>query len=103
MDEEFEAMPQAQGPGMEQQMLRYLAISAMGEVFLLLGLIFILLGLSAFITDYLKIKGSGEFGLGIVLVIAAFFFLSRTKAPAIQVKMQKPAEPVKPAGMDSYR
>jgi formate hydrogenlyase subunit 3/multisubunit Na+/H+ antiporter MnhD subunit len=102
MDEELEEIPQAQGPRMEQQMLRYLAISAVGEILLLAGLVLILLGLSAFITDLLKIKGSGEFGLGIVLVIAAFVFLSRTKAPSVQVKMQQ-KKPVKPPAMDSYR
>ena len=101
MDEEMEV---EQGPRMEQQMLRFLAFSALGEIFLLLGLLFIFLGAAAFVSDYLKIKGGGEIGIGILLVLAAFIFLIRNKAPKIQFRAnQKPPAPVRPPAMDSYR
>lgn len=104
MDDEMESvgMPQGPGPaGMENQMMRYIAFSAMGEVALLLGVVFILLGVSAFITDRLGIKGSGEATVGTILVIAALLILSRNRIPA------RPRPPVRPEpnppSMDSYR
>jgi NhaP-type Na+/H+ or K+/H+ antiporter len=101
MDDEMETET---GPGTEQQMLRFLAFSALGEIFLLLGLLFIFLGAAAFLSDFLKIKGSGEIGVGVLLVLAAFVFLIRNRAPAIQIRAeQRPLAPAKPPAMDSYR
>jgi NhaP-type Na+/H+ or K+/H+ antiporter len=101
MDDEMEAET---GPGTEQQVLRFLAFSALGEIFLLLGLLFIFLGAAAFLSDFLRIKGGGEIGVGVLLVLAAFVFLMRNKAPAIQIRAnQKPPAPVRPPAMDSYR
>jgi NhaP-type Na+/H+ or K+/H+ antiporter len=94
-------------PGMEKQLLKSLAMSAIGEVSLLLGLIFIFLGASAFISDLLRIKGSGEFMVGLVLVVAAFIFLTRSKLMPM-IRLQKggpPAQqpPTPPPEAGSYR
>jgi hypothetical protein len=87
---------------MEGQMLKYLAFSAIGEVLLFLGLIFVFLGVSAFVSDFLKIKGAGELSVGIALVVAAFVLLMRTRKMPIKVRVQKPPQPKAPP-MDSYR
>lgn len=102
MDEELESEAAPAGQGMEGQMMKYLALSAMGEILLLLGLIFVFLGVSAFVSDFLKIKGSGELGVGVLLVVVAFIFLMRTRMMPVQVRVQKPPPP-KAAPMDSYR
>jgi len=102
MDEELESEAPRGGQGMEGQMMKYLALSAMGEIFLLLGLIFVFLGIAAFVSDFLKITGSGDFIVGILLVGAAFIFLMRTRVMPMQVRVQKPPEPPA-APMDSYR
>lgn len=98
MDED-EAAP------VEKQMLKSLAMSAIGEVFLLLGLIFIFLGVSAFVSDFLKIKGSGELTVGIVLVGAAFAFLARSRlVPRIRLQKEGPGQPPPPPPeVGSYR
>ena len=102
MDDELETEAAPPGQGMEGQMMKYLALSAMGEILLLLGLIFVFLGVSAFVSDFLKIKGSGELGVGVLLVVVAFIFLMRTRMMPVQVRVQKPPQP-KAAPMDSYR
>ena len=102
MDDEFETDAPRPSQGMEGQMMKYLALSAMGEVFLLLGLIFVFLGIASFVSDFLKINGSGDFIVGVLLVGAAFIFLMRTRVMPMQVRAQKPPEPPAPP-MDSYR
>jgi len=96
----------ADAPGMEKQLLKSLAMSAIGEVFLLLGLVFMFLGASAFISNLIGIKGSGEFTVGFVLVIAAFIFLTRSKLMP-RIRLQKgdasPAPPPPPLEAGSYR
>ena len=102
MDDELETETPQPGQGMEGQMMKYLALSAMGEVFLLLGLIFVFLGIAAFVSDFLKINGAGDFIVGVLLVGAAFIFLIRTRAMPMQMRVQKPPVPPAPP-MDSYR
>jgi len=78
MDEEDDAgemIPPQQGM---PHAFRATALAMTGEFVLILGILFFLLGLGAFITDYLRIKGSGEALVGIFLcgVALLFFFMS---------------------------
>ena len=81
------------------RLMRYVALTAVGDFILLIGLIFVFLGISGFISDFLKVKGSGEFLVGIVLVGVAFALIMRSR-PAM------PAPPEKEGGppeTESYR
>lgn len=78
MDEE-EMEPQQQMP----PVLRVAALTMTGEFFLIMGALFVLLGIADFLTDFLKVKGSGDAVVGVFLVLAsmALFALSRTQMP----------------------
>ncbi|MEW6036107.1 MAG: hypothetical protein AB1529_05830 [Candidatus Micrarchaeota archaeon] len=67
-------------------MMRSLALTATGDFFLMIGLLFILLGIASFVTDFLGIKGSGEFSVGVALVAGAIVLLwrSREAMPAMR-------------------
>ena len=88
------------------------ALTVTGDVLLFIGILFALLGVSAFVTDFLKIKGSGEFLLGLFLISVAAVLLIRSKEQMKRImemqqkqrimQMGKPAAK-KEAPTDSYR
>ena len=75
MEEEEEALP----PQDPARMMRSLALTATGEFLLFLGIVFALLGIADFITDFLGVKGVGQFLVGMALVAVAAFLLLRSK------------------------
>jgi hypothetical protein len=110
MDGEEEAMapPQMQARQMPPFM-RAAALTMTGDLILVFGLLFILLGAAMFITDFLRIKGSGEIivGLGLCAMAIALLAFSSRQLPKIQVVARPPA-PQPPAKMtkadqSSYR
>jgi len=50
-----------EGMGAQPMMVRAAALSVTGDFMLLVGMLFVLLGIASFVTDFLKVKGSGEF------------------------------------------
>lgn len=74
MDEE-----QVQDPS---RMMRSLALTAGGEFLLFVGIVFALLGIARFLTGLIGIEGSGDFAVGIALIIIGSFLLSRLKVAA---------------------
>lgn len=60
--------------------MRSIALSATSEFLMFIGVIFILWGISRFVTDFLGVEGTGEFLVGIFLLIVAFALLMRSKA-----------------------
>jgi len=72
---------------------RSFALSATADFLLFIGILFILLGAAAFVTDFLKIKGIGEVLVGVFLVIVAMVLLARSRRfmplPAKRVKKEK--------------
>lgn len=91
-EEEVPAMP---------PMMKSIALSATGDFLLFLGIIFVLLGIASFATDFLKIKGSGEFLVGVFLVFVAMVLLMRSRE-AIP-KMPTPGRKEKEGPSESYR
>jgi uncharacterized membrane protein (DUF485 family) len=89
MDDEDEPPP-AQDM---RPMMRNLALTATGDFLLMVGMLFMLLGIANFVTDFLGIKGSGEFSVGIALVAGAIVLLLRSRQ-AIQV-MRPPLPPLR--------
>jgi hypothetical protein len=81
------------------RLMRYVALTAVGDFILLIGLIFVFLGISGFISDFLKVKGSGEFLVGIVLVGVAFALIMRSR-PAMPAPQEKEGGPPE---TESYR
>ncbi len=49
-----------------------------GEFLLLIGLLFMMLGIGAYISDWLDIKGSGEFFVGLFTTIVAAILLTNS-------------------------
>jgi len=108
MDDEEEPMmapPHQQMP----PFMRAAALTMTGDFILVFGLIFILLGAAAFITDFLKIKGSGEIlvGLALCAIAIALLLFSSKQLPKVQV-VARPPVPQPPAKMtkveqSSYR
>jgi hypothetical protein len=104
MDEEdIEAQPPPQMPAI----MRVTAITMTGEFILVFGVIFILLGASQFVTDLLKIKGSGEVLVGLALcgVAMALFAISRREMPKIMPRPPQAPKPQKAEAKDqsAYR
>ncbi|MDD5172083.1 MAG: hypothetical protein PHF60_03545 [Candidatus ainarchaeum sp.] len=102
MDEE-EAIPMP--PQMDPTMaMRAMALSAVGDFMLFLGVIFVLLGVANFTTDFLKIKGSGEFSVGLALIAFALVLLMRSRLSIPKAAARRPAaHKPKEAKSDAYR
>ena len=84
--------------------MRAMALSAVGDFMLFLGMIFVLLGVANFTTDFLKIKGSGEFGVGLVLIVFALILLMRTRMTIPKVAPRPPmVKKGKETKSDAYR
>jgi len=89
MEEEFP------GPMPPQPQTIGISLSAIaGEFLLFLGLLFIMLGAAAFLTDMLGIKGSGEVLMGLVLILGASALLFRSMKGLRRVRRRMP-----PVGM----
>lgn len=83
----------------ERRAMRYLALSALGDFLLLLGLLFMFLGTAAYLSDYFGIKGSGEASVGVLLVGAAFaLFIGGRMAFPLQGR-----PPKTPPDAETYR
>lgn len=63
---------------LEKRMAQYMRLSVLGDFLVLIGLVFVFLGAAEYLTDYIGVKDSGEVGVGIFLLIAAFiiFFIA---------------------------
>lgn len=114
MDEEEEVvMPQMAPPQMHAQQMppfmKAAALTMTGDLILVFGLLFILLGAAAFITDFLKIRGSGEIlvGLALCAIAIALLAFSSRQLPKIQVvarpPMPQPSAKMTKADQSSYR
>lgn len=107
-----EEEPAMGGAMMVPQAFGISALTVTGDLLLFIGLLFSLLGISAFVTDLLRIKGSGEFLLGLFLILVAAVLLSRSREQMKKImemqqkqrilQMGKPS-PKKDAPTDSYR
>lgn len=84
-----------------QVFMRSAMLAATGDFFLFLGMLFMLLGIASFVTDFLGIKGAGEFLVGVCLVLLAGFLLMRTRGRIAQPKKRK--EKPQREAMESYR
>jgi len=107
-DEEMAAqgmmMPQAIGIS---------ALTVTGDFLLFVGLLFMMLGIAAYVTNMMGIKGSGELLVGLALIVIAAVLLVRSrdqmKKMALmqqrmrQSQMAKVSKPKKSEPMDSYR
>lgn len=62
-----------------QPVMRNMALIAMGDFLLFIGLIFLLWGIADFIGDFLKIKGSGFALIGLALLSIALILLFRSR------------------------
>jgi hypothetical protein len=112
MDEDEEIPIQQQVPIPPQQapnIMRIAALSMSGNFLLAFGMVFVLLGVAAFLTDALKIKGSGEVLVGLALCAIAALLLAASSRQMPKVPpMAAPPGPQKPAQMtkpdaSSYR
>lgn len=99
MDEEEDDMPE---PDMNPA-VRTFALTATAEFLLFIGVVFIMLGVASFLTDYLKIKGSGEALVGIVMVVIAVALLVRMRPDAPIRIIQRPPEEQNPKESGDYR
>jgi membrane protein implicated in regulation of membrane protease activity len=73
-------------------MMRSLALTATGDFLLFLGVVFVLLGIANFVTDFLRVKGSGELLVGIALVALAVALLMRSREAIPKVPSKKKKE-----------
>ena len=69
------------------------------DVLLLLGFIFLLLGIAKFLNGFLDIEGVGEGAVGIALLVLGFLILarSRMKFKFAPMPLQRPGVPQKPS------
>lgn len=89
--EEMEAV------GMQPMVMRAAALSVTGDFLLLVGVLFVLLGIAAFVTSFLRIEGSGEFLVGCFIIALAVILITRSgqvmprapRAPKPQPPMEK--------------
>ncbi len=88
--------------GPQAPMMRSLALTATGDFFLLVGMFFVLLGAANFITDLVRIKGSGEAAVGFALIALAIALLLRSQAAMRSMRPQRPAKREMPRSED-YR
>ncbi len=87
----------AEEPDIRPMVMRAAALSVTGDFLLLVGLLFVLLGIASFVTDFLKMKGSGEFLVGVFIIALAVLLLLRSgqlmprmpRAPRPQRPMEK--------------
>ncbi|MDD5339738.1 MAG: hypothetical protein PHV13_00630 [Candidatus ainarchaeum sp.] len=81
----------------QPMVMRAAALSVTGDFLLLVGLLFVLLGIASFVTDFLDVKGSGEFLVGFFIIALAVVLLMRSgqvmprvpRAPKAQRPMEK--------------
>ncbi len=76
------------------------------DIMLLVGFVFLLLGISKLLNGYLGTEGAGEGIVGIVLLIMALVILARTRMTVsfAPIPIQKPEAPKPPeAPSESYR
>ena len=62
-----------------QAIMRATALSMTGDFLLFIGALFVLLGIASFLTDFLRIKGSGEFLVGGFVIVVAVVLLVRSR------------------------
>ncbi len=60
-------------------MMKSTAVVMAADMFLIVGFLFLLLGLSKFINDFLEIPGVGEGSLGIILIVIGVLVLAQSK------------------------
>lgn len=89
----------------ERKAMQFLALSALGDFLLLLGLLFLFLGAAAYLSEYFAVKGSGEISVGVLLVGAAFvlFIVGRMVFPERKAGIGPGARSRPPAGDEEYR
>ncbi|MFH0737434.1 MAG: hypothetical protein V1827_03025 [Candidatus Micrarchaeota archaeon] len=96
-DEEVIPMmaPQQQIP----QVIQFSALAMTAEFIMIFGVIFILLGAGQFVTDLLKVKGSGEILVGLLLCggAVALLMFSKRQMPKAMPRVPKPPQVAPPA------
>jgi len=82
-DEEVQVQMPPQARAQMPPMVRAAALMMTGEFIFIIGVLFALLGVAAFVTDFLKIKGGGEVLVGLFLCAFAFalFLISGSQMP----------------------
>ncbi len=83
--------------------VRTFALTATAEFLLFVGVVFIMLGIASFLTDYLKIKGSGEGIVGLAMVVIAIVLLLRMRPQSPMRIISRPPEPPRPKDSGDYR
>jgi hypothetical protein len=73
--------------------MRSLALSAIGDFLLVLGVVFFLLGASDFLTAFVGVKGSGGMIIGAALFAVSVVVLLRSRPKIVMVNLKKPEEP----------
>lgn len=77
------------------------------DVMLLLGFVFMLLGVAKFLNEFLGVPGIGEGSVGLVLLIVGIMVIARSRLNVrfarVPQQPQMPVPPVKEAPTDSYR
>ncbi len=92
------------GEEVRPRIMRAAALSMTGDFLLLVGLLFVLLGIAAFVTDFLRVKGSGETVVGGLMIVVAVALLMRSRAA--MPRMPGAPKPQRPMAMEksgSYR
>jgi uncharacterized membrane protein len=86
-------------------LMKSAAAMMVADIMLLLGVVFVLMGIGRFISGYLGIDGSGEGIIGIVLLALGLVILTRSKLKVSfsPVPMAPPQPPIPEAPSDSYR
>lgn len=94
-DEEMVQQPQM------PPVMKIAALNMTGDLILAFGIIFVLLGISQFLTDFLDIKGAGEALVGLAMVAIAFVILAISKKQMAKVvPPPPPSQPPIPEEMD---
>src|SRR4030042_776396 len=93
-DEDEPIMPQM------PPVMRVAAMNMTADLILAFGIIFMLLGAASFVTDLLKIKGSGEILVGLALCAIAIAILRFSKKQMARMPPPAPPPPPPVQGLD---
>ncbi|MFH1393313.1 MAG: hypothetical protein ABII71_02750 [Candidatus Micrarchaeota archaeon] len=93
--------------------LKSAAATMAADVLLLVGFVFLLLGMAKFLNDFIEIPGIGEAGIGAALLVIGIIILLNSKMririakvpmmPQGMMPQMPPQPPVPDAPSDSYR
>jgi membrane protein implicated in regulation of membrane protease activity len=94
----------AEEPDVRPMVMRAAALSVTADFLLLVGVLFVLVGVAAFLTDFLKIAGSGEFLIGVFIIALAVLLLLRSGQLMPRMPRRAPRQQQQPIEKsESYR